>query len=276
MNKNSKSPLPRQPRPDAKTGAKKSVRNKEDVKIYGRHACRALWKNRPNDILRIYLHEKLVREFRDVLKWCADTKHAYHLVQDDDLDRVAASGHHEGICILSKRAPMVSPDDLQSWCDREEAMLVYLDGIGNPHNFGTVLRNAAHFGVDLVLGQAGELPTLSGAASRVAEGGAEHTKLMVLDDGRRELSRLQEAGYTIVCADSHVRASLYKIAFPKKTILVLGGERDGVSKPILKLADAHVQIPGTGNVESLNISSASAILFSEYRRQHQIAAAKAE
>lgn len=241
---------------------------KDEVKIYGRHASRALWRHRPNDIVRVYLLENLVREFRDLLKWCADTKHAYHLVGEEDLNRVAASTHHEGICVLAKRRRLLTGSDLSAWAEREGALLVYLDGVGNPHNFGTVLRNAAHFGVDLIFGREGEIPSLSAAACRVAQGGAEFVPILVSSNPSADLKMLQNSGFAIICTSSHVKASLYRMKLPKKSVIVLGGERSGISRDVKKIADAEIQIPGSGNVDSLNIASASAVLFAEYSRQH--------
>ncbi|MCJ1883105.1 23S rRNA (guanosine(2251)-2'-O)-methyltransferase RlmB, partial [Pseudomonas nitroreducens] len=92
----------------------------------------------------------------------------------------AATTHHEGLVADVLRAPVVP---LAQWLEdlgEGPALALWLDGVGNPHNFGAILRSAAHFGVKALLLPAGSTLALSGAAARVAEGGAESVPLVQL------------------------------------------------------------------------------------------------
>ena len=147
---------------------------------------------------------------------------------------------------------------------------MYLDGVENPHNLGSILRTAAHFGVAAVAGKAGELPPLSPAAVRVAEGGAEIVPVCDLAEPAGDLRRLAAAGFTIVAASSHRGLAPAATRLAGKIVLVLGSEGKGVSPVIARVATAHVCIPGTGSVESLNVSVAAGILLAEAWRQRHI------
>ena len=83
------------------------------------------------------------------------------------------------------------------------------------------------------------------------------------------LAQFRKAGYAIVTTSSHEGTQLFKAELPKKMVLVLGQERDGLSDAALDSADLRVAISGTGNVESLNVSVATGVLLAEWWRQNK-------
>lgn len=90
------------------------------------------------------------------------------------------------------------------------------------------MRSCAHFGVKgVVVQDAGVLE--SGAAIRTAEGGAEHVEPITGDSFIDTLTQFRQAGYAIVSTSSHNGTPLFKAELPKKMVLVLGQERDGLS-----------------------------------------------
>lgn len=97
----------------------------------------------------------------------------------------------------------------------------------------------------------------SGAAIRTAEGGAEHVEPITGDSFIDTLDQFRKAGYAIVSTSSHNGTPLFKAELPKKMVLALGQERDGLSDAAISSADLSVAIDGTGNVESLNVSVAT-------------------
>ena len=89
--------------------------------------------------------------------------------------------------------------------------------------------------------------------------------------GRCVLRALHErgaaAGFEIVTTAADGERDLYRHRFARRTVLVLGAEREGVSPPVRRLADVALKIGGTGAVESLNVSVATAVLLAEHWRQ---------
>lgn len=133
---------------------------------------------------------------------------------------------------------------------------------------GAAARSCAHFGVKGVLLQDAALLE-SGAAIRTAEGGAEHVQPITGDSVLDALEQFRKAGYSIVTTSSHAGTPLFKATLPRKMVLVLGQERDGLSDAALSSADLSVSIDGTGNVESLNVSVATGVLLAEWWRQNK-------
>ncbi|OGT22104.1 MAG: hypothetical protein A2V90_04195 [Gammaproteobacteria bacterium RBG_16_57_12] len=243
-----------------------------EVKYYGTAACQALWQQRPHDVIRIYIEEGRVPLFSAMLKWAAAQRKAYHIVTAQDLEKVTESVHHQGICILARaRATVLFADLIRNVRQKKRPqLLVYLDGVENPHNLGAILRTCAHFGVRHVLGPALRLPQLSPSACRVAEGGAEYVDLVYLDDPVKQLHELKRSGFSVIATSVAHGASVYNCSFSANVVLVLGSEVEGISAQLLHEADARLQIPGSGDVESLNVSVACAVLISEFYRQHQV------
>lgn len=229
----------------------------------------ALWERRSHDIIRVYIEEPLIPKFTPLLRWTATKRKAYHIVGNDDLERLTESIHHQGICILARERSPLEFDDLLGLVreDQGRQLMVYLDGVENPYNFGAILRTCAHYGVRFILGADGRLPKLSGAACRVAEGGAEQIGLVQLRHPAKQLHQLQELGFQLLATAGGRGRSLYQHSFAPRTLLVMGAESQGVSSNLLKLVQQVVKIPGSGNVESLNVSVAFAVCVSEYYRQ---------
>lgn len=250
--------------------SRKATPKKDLVRFCGQHACQAIFRHRRDDIAQVYLLQELVKSFGDLLHWCAATRRPYRVVESADLDRLSASTHHEGICIAALPREVNLLDQNSDLLDRRESLVVYLDRVSNPHNVGTVLRNAAHFEVSAVVGVQGDLPKLSAALCRVAEGGAESVAIFECRDGLEGLRLLRSRGYTVLATSSHASNSVFSYAFGSKTVLVLGSEREGVSDSIVAECEGTVSIPGSGAVESLNIASASAVIIGEWYRQRQL------
>ncbi len=242
---------------------------RKEVKYYGVAACQALWQKRPQDVIRIYVTDERVSEFSKCLKWAATERKAYHIVADDDLERLTESVHHQGVCVLALEAPTFNFGQIRDELTKTRSahMLVYLDGVENPHNLGAVARTCAHFGVRYIIGEPGVLPRMSPSAARVAEGGAEFVSLVYTRDKFKDLALLQQMGFEIVATAAH-GTPLYKYEFGKRVVLIMGAEVSGVSKQLAKRAEHTLAIPGSGTVESINVSAAFAVCAGEYFRQH--------
>ncbi len=236
----------------------------KEIKYYGIHACLALAAKRPADIVRIYVDPTNVKTFKGVLKWCAQNRKAYHIIPPVELTKVSDSVHHEGVCILAKEAPLLSADILLKSLPKN-ACLLYLDGVENPNNFGSILRTAAHFGVSYILGE--NLP-LTPSACRIAKGGAEIVNIVSLKHPLETLATLEKQGFAFISTSSHRGESLYKFTFPSRSIIAIGSESTGLKSHLLKRSTHSIRIPGTDAVESLNVAVATGLCIGEYCRQH--------
>lgn len=244
--------------------AKQSKKNNE-MKVYGRHAALKVFENRPEDIVRAYVTQDGTFLYKDVLKYLADNKHAYHVVEKEELEALTKATHHENICLLIKTKPLPKINDLLNQEGR--SLILCLEEVENPHNLGAIMRSAAHFGVTGILYQAKVPVANSASAIRTAEGGAEAVPALHLDNWNDALDLAKKAGFRTFATSSHDGESLYETDFPDRTLLFLGAEGEGMSERIMKKMNHLLSIPGTGFVESLNVSNATTAILTEWYRQ---------
>ena len=238
---------------------------RDELRLYGLNAVRAVFAHRPQAIRKVYLSEARIPALQPLLRWCVANRVGYRVVETGDLDRLAAGTHHEGVVADVLRA---EPLPLSTWLRELPAgpqCAIWLDGVGNPHNFGAILRSAAHFGIAAVLLPKDSSLALSGAAARVAEGGAEAVPLVRLGRSDNAIAQLRSAGFTLAATVVQGGKPLFGLELPPRLVYVLGAEGEGMDRALATTCDLQVSIPGTGAVESLNVASATAVLLAAWR-----------
>ncbi len=242
------------------------LRERRDVelRIHGFNAVSAVFAQRPQAIRKLYLLEARIPQLQPLLKWCVANRVGYRIVEDGDLHKLAASAHHEGVVAEVLRA---EPQPLTSWLrDLPEGpqCALWLDGVGNPHNLGAILRSAAHFGVAAVLLPKHSTLAMSGAAARVAEGAAEAVPFVRLGRDDNAIAQLHGAGFQLAATVVRGGSDLFKAKLPQRLVYVLGAEGEGMSGELSDTCDLKLRIPGSGAVESLNVSAACAVLLAQW------------
>ncbi len=253
----------------ADTGREAHTRgNRDEIRLYGLNACRAAYAARPQDLRKVYLTESRIATLREVLAYCVKQRLGYRVVEEADLDKLAASSHHEGVLFEMLRRAQPTLDELLASLSPGPQRLLWLDGVGNPHNFGAVLRSAAHFGVAGVLLPPTSPLTLSGAACRIAEGGAEVVPVVRLVSLENALLALRQAGFALAATLPTGGDSLYAATLPPRLALVFGAEGGGMQPALVDACALRISIPGSGKVESLNIANAVGVMLGECWRRH--------
>jgi TrmH RNA methyltransferase len=247
----------REPSPDAPTEA-----------VYGLRAGLAVLARRPDDIVRVALGRGAHADAAPLARWAASRRVPCAELPDAELDRLAGSGHHEGVCVITRPRRWTAPKDLGERLVRGRGAAIALDRVRNPYNIGAVLRSAAFFGLDAaILGAPAPHPALAPNAVRVAEGGAEHLILSRTTDLADTLGRLRAQGVRVVGADGASKTRALGYAFERPTLVVMGHEREGLGDRVRAQCDAVVAIQGTGAVESLNVAVAAGVLMAELCRR---------
>ncbi|MER2052292.1 MAG: TrmH family RNA methyltransferase [Stenotrophomonas sp.] len=240
-------------------------RGNDELRLYGWNAVQALFEHRPQALRKLYLTESLIPRMQPVLKWCVANRVGYRVVEDGDLNKLAATTHHEGLVADVLRAPMLELDEwLATLPAGAPVLALWLDGVGNPHNFGAILRSAAHFGVAGLLLPPGSTLALSGAAARVAEGGAESVPLVRLPELPEAMAQLRAAGIGLAATLVEGGKDLFATELPQRLVYVMGAEGEGMDRDLADDCDLQVSIPGSGTVESLNVASATAVLLAHW------------
>jgi len=240
-----------------------------EIRLYGLNACLAAFAKRPEAVRKVYLTEARIAALKAVLAWCVKHRIGYRVVEDTDLDKLTASRHHEGVCFDLLRTQALTLDAFLRSVPAAPArsLLLWLDGVGNPHNLGALLRSAAHFGVDGVITPAASGLDVSGAAARVAEGAAEVVPFVQAASAAESLAALRAQGYALAATVPRDGVPLYQAELPRRLVLVFGAEGEGMSAAMIADADLRLTIPGSGAIESLNVAASVAVLLGECWRQ---------
>ena len=269
--------IPGAPGPHASAAGSPWRRTREDeatdireTRLYGLNACLAAFAKRPEALRKVYLTEARIPALRPVLAWCVKHRLGYRVVEEGDLDKLTSSRHHEGVCFEMLRSPPLELAQLLALQSASPAnsVLLWLDGVGNPHNLGALLRSAAHFGAGGAIVPEQSQLDVSGAAARVAEGAAEIVPLARAPEIARARAMLHAAGYALAATVPRQGASLYEVRLPARIVLMFGAEGEGMSDALVDAADLKLTIPGSGTIESLNVAATVAVVLGEYWRQH--------
>lgn len=261
----------RGPRPERAPGG--GAQRVAEARHFGLNACLAVFAQRPQSVRKVWLAEERIAALREVLAWCVARRIGYRVVDADELAKVSGSAHHEGVCMaVLRRAPLTLPAWIETTRAHAPALALWLDGVGNPHNIGAITRSAAHFGVVGMLGR-GPDPLDGGAAARVAEGGAEIVPWIDAGALATAFPALRAADWQPVLACVDAGEPVFASALPRRCLLVLGAEGEGIGGDWQARPVPRVRIPGTGAVQSLNVASAAALLLGEWWRQRHAAGA---
>jgi TrmH RNA methyltransferase len=243
----------------------------KEIPVCGLGSVQARFKANPGSIKRLFFDYATGRKVGAMCKALAVARKVYRCVEPAELEKIAGTSHHGGIVAIVEqrglRAP--TPDELRSWA-REQAPLLLLDRIGNAHNLGAIARTAAFFGVARIVVPNHPQQALPGeAAHRVAEGGLESVEIFCVKDLAafcRELApHYYVVGTAVVGAKSLKHfAQSRKPGDHRPIALVLGNEEHGLAPEVAAACAGLVTIPGSGKVESLNVSVAAAILSWEF------------
>ncbi len=262
----------RAPRRDAPGGGDGERPGADELRLHGLNACLAAFAARPEALRKVWLRADRMPRLKTVLAWCVQHRLGYRVVEDADLERLSGSEHHEGVCIAFRRRPEPSLDAWLATLRPGPCLALWLGGVGNPHNLGAILRSAAHFGVAGLLLDADDPLALSGSACRVAEGGAEAVPLVRLPPLAQALKALRAAGFETAATVVRGGEDLFRAALPARLVLAMGAEGEGLSTGQADALGRALCIPGSGAVESLNVSAATAVFLGEWRRRHPLPA----
>lgn len=241
---------------------------RSELRLYGLNAVHAVFARRPEAIRKVYLTESRIPALKPLLAWCVKQRVGYRVVEEGDLDRLAASAHHEGVVAdVLKVEPLPMSDWLRALPEGKPVVALWLDGVGNPHNFGAILRSAAHFGVAGILLPRESTLALSGAAARVAEGGAEQVPLVRMGQADSAVAQLRNAGFSLAATVVRGGDDLFAAKLPQRLVYVMGAEGEGMDARLAEACDMRLSIPGSGAVESLNVAAATAVFLAQWKQR---------
>jgi len=183
-----------------------------------------------------------------------------HRVPDGEIRRLAGTDSPQGVLAVAA----IPPTSLETAAPG--GLVLGLDGVQDPGNFGTLVRSAHAFGSDLVLAMTGTVDPWNPKAVRSAAGASFHVNIVPAAT-ETAVQWLRASGYAIFAADAR-GTPVDTIAVPDRVALVVGNEGAGVGSTVHTAADERVAVPIRESAESLNVAVAAGILLYALTREH--------
>ncbi len=188
-------------------------------------------------------------------------------VARSELDRSSGGVSHQGVMAWAPPLRMLSLAEVHA--GPPPLVALALDGIQDPQNFGAVVRSAVGIAqAALIWGEHGSAP-LSTATSRASAGALEHARFCRTRSLTSALNEAVAAGVRVVGLDAQAPVALREVDLTGPTLLVLGGEHEGLGRSVRRACTELAQLVKTSGVESLNASVAAGIALYEVVRQRQ-------
>jgi 23S rRNA (guanosine2251-2'-O)-methyltransferase len=231
------------------------------VWLYGRHPVLAALANPERRIERILatreMAERHAKEFAG---------RAQVLSREELAQRLPAGAVHQGIAALV--APLEEPqlEDVLARC-KDDALVLALDQVTDPHNVGAILRSAAAFGVAGLIVTERHAPADTGVLAKAASGALEVVPMVRAVNLARALEQLKDAGFWLYGLDERGDAQIGELDLKGRVCIVLGAEGEGLRRLTAEKCDRLVTIPTNAALAALNVSNAAAIASYEWARR---------
>lgn len=177
-----------------------------------------------------------------------------------------ADVNHQGVLAFTSAGEYADPDEILSGLG-ERALVLLLDGVEDPRNFGAILRTAECAGVDGVFIPERRAVGLTETVAKSSAGASEYVKVAKVPNLNRLIDQLKEKGTWVVGAAGEAATDYTDWDWDRPTALILGGEGRGLHRLVAENCDVLVKIPMYGKIASLNVSVAAAVILFEARRQ---------
>ncbi len=175
---------------------------------------------------------------------------------------------HQGVVAITapiryREADEMLSDIAPTWdaVQTQKPLLLVIDRVTDPRNFGAILRSAVASGTDGVIVPTREMAPLNAAAIKASAGTAPRIPIARSDDLPRVLTQLKERGYFVYGAEGTAETPLWDADWDRPVAVVLGSEGEGLAPDVAEACDERVAIPLRGPVESLNVSVAAGLLL---------------
>jgi len=184
------------------------------------------------------------------------------------LDAWAEGGNHQGVAATVAAAAARGEDELDAlMTGREDPRILVLDGVQDPHNLGALVRVAEAAGVSAVIVPRHHSAPLSAVAMKASAGALAWHPVVQVTNLTRTLEFLKTQGFFVWAATPQGRVRYDEAPWSGPVALVMGGEGRGIRPLVLRQADDTVRLPMQGRIQSLNVSTAAAVLLFEILRR---------
>ena len=252
---------PRPPRPH-----KPSRGGHQSVWLYGHHAVLAALANPDRKVERLLITKETAERHAAAIAASGARQKATVMARDDLSKSLPAGAVHQGIAVLVAPLEESSLEDILARC-ADNALVLALDQVTDPHNVGAILRSAAAFGVAGVVVTERNAPADTGVLAKAASGALEVVPLVRAVNLARALDQLKEAGFWLYGLDERGDVAIGDLDLAGRVCIVLGAEGEGLRRLTAEKCDRLATIPTAAALAALNVSNAAAVASYEWARR---------
>ena len=201
---------------------------------------------------------------KSIIREAKKTDTIINFVDKERLDRLAGTGHHQGVVAQAAAYEYAEVEDiLKAAKDKGEAPFIFiLDEIEDPHNLGAIIRTANQAGAHGVIIPKRRAVGLTATVAKTSAGAINYTPVAKVTNISKTIEDLKKQGMWFVCGDMG-GDSMYSLDLTGPMGVVIGNEGEGVSRLVKKNCDFVATIPMFGDIDSLNASVAMGVLSYE-------------
>jgi len=224
------------------------------------------------EIEKIFIQNSLKGEmFLELKKLIHELKLPYQMVPMEKLNRLIPINHQGVICYLSPIDYQPLENILPTIFETGRSPLILLlDRITDVRNFGAIARTAECAGVDAIVIPTKGAAQINADAIKTSAGALHKINVCRTENLRSTIDFLQKSGLQVVACTEKTDHAYHEVDYTVPLAFIMGSEEDGISNDLLNLCDAKVNIPLSGEIESLNVSVAFGIIIFEAVRQRTI------
>lgn len=212
--------------------------------VYGKNVLHEL---KPNQIKKAYISRK------EYIPYLKENKVKFDFVDNNILER-KVKGNHQGIVLEILEYEYYTLKDI------EGNLIVMLDHLSDPHNFGAIIRTCECIGVKSIIIPKDRSVLVNDTVYKTSVGAINNVKIILVSNLNNAINTLKKDGYFIYSADMDGE-NYKKIDYASKKVLVIGSEGNGISKLVRDNSDVIVSLPMKGKINSLNASVSAGILL---------------
>ena len=236
--------------------------------VVGRNAVKELLSE-GRDVEKIYV-QKGEREGSINMLIGLATERKIPLIELDrqKMDKMCGNLRHQGIIAMASEQNYSSVEEILAYAEErgEAPFVVLLDGVEDPHNLGAIIRSAECMGAHGIIIPKRRAVGLTPTVSKASAGAIMHMRIAKVTNLSQTIDELKEKGLWFYAADMDGE-SIYESNLTGAVGIVLGSEGDGISRLVKEKCDFVISIPMYGNVNSMNVSCAAAVILSEVAHQ---------
>lgn len=238
--------------------------------IYGIYPVLEAIKSEARNISEIIVaYQKKGREINTIKTMARNKNIKLSLGDKQRIDTFSGTLKHQGVVAIVSDMRFIEIEDLVniSLKKSKDPILLILDGITDPQNLGAIIRCAEALGVEGVILPKNRSVGITPSVARTSAGALEYMKIARVINIARTLEYLKTKGFWIVGADEKVKKPIYDQNLNGPLGVIMGNEKEGIRKLVKEKCDILISIPMKGKINSLNVSTAAAIIIYEILRQ---------